>query len=648
MIKKKFLFSLLFLWFIVVSCSLLFNLKIAENGVEQTVLNIGRSFFKEIETTRLWNAIHGGVYVPITEKTKPNPYLQDPNRDVVTTTGLYLTKINPAFMTRQIAEIAKYNSSIQYHITSLKPIRPANKADRWETKALHDFENDAKEFFEFFQEDLVYKYIAPLPVKKACLKCHTKQGYKLGDIRGGISVTIPAETYLAANQTAKNTLWLIHALVLFLGGGIVYLFIFFQNKYTQEQIQLNEKMQKEKTNILDTLNLELEDRVRERTYELQSIREKLFVTLQSIGDGVITTDIEGRITFINKIVENLTGWSQDEAVGLPLLKVFHIIYEKTGLPCDNPVDKVLASGQIIGLADHTHLIAKDGRRINIEDSGAPIYNKDSKIIGVVLVFRDVTEKKKIQRELLKVKKLESVGVLAGGIAHDFNNILTAILGNINLAGMYIDPEDTAYPLLKEAEKASIRAKDLTQQLLTFSKGGDPVKQTASIDKIITDSTDFILHGSSVSCLYHIPEDLWMVNVDPGHMSQVIQNIVLNACQAMPEGGVLNIVCANIPDVKTELIRLPPGKYIQITIHDNGVGIPEKYLDKIFDPYFTTKQTGSGLGLAITHSIISKHDGNISVQSEVGKGTTFTIYLPAMQQIGRQSEKAEQKKGQVAV
>lgn len=385
--------------------------------------------------------------------------------------------------------------------------------------------------------------------------------------------------------------------------------------------------------------------VRQRAeQQLHNEREKLFVTLRSIGDGVITTDTEGRITFINSVAEQLTGWNQGEASGQPLSEVFNIINEKTGLTCENPVTKVLASGKIIGLANHTALIARDGTQRSIADSAAPILDPEGKIIGVVLVFRDVTQEKKREEELLKSRKLESVGVLAGGIAHDFNNILTAILGNINLADIYIEKGNEAHPLLKEAEKASIRAKNLTQQLLTFSKGGEPVRETTSIKQVITDSADFVLHGSNVICRYAIPEDLWMVDIDTGQMSQVIQNIAINARQAMPEGGEIKISCENIADITTETgLSLPGEKYIKIIIADTGGGIPEKYLDKIFDPYFSTKQEGSGLGLAVTHSIINKHDGHIFVRSKSGEGTTFTIYLPASaEQISSDSGEEAQK------
>ncbi len=359
-------------------------------------------------------------------------------------------------------------------------------------------------------------------------------------------------------------------------------------------------------------------------------KERLSVTLRSIGDGVITTDIEGRIIFLNKVAEELTGWTSSEARGRPSAEVFNIINEKTGRKCASPVQRVMQLGRIVGLANHTALIAKDGSVRSIADSGAPIRDRDSEIIGVVLVFRDVTHEKKMEEELLKVRKLESVGVLAGGIAHDFNNILSGILGNIELARYRVAEKDTeTVSLLREAGKATRRAAKLTGQLLTFSKGGDPVREVAALPELITESADFVLRGSQIVCTYDFPEHLWMAELDSGQISQVIQNIILNAKHAMPEGGTIAISVSNVQDAATEaLLSVDNGNYVRITLQDTGIGIPREILNKIFDPYFTTKQEGSGLGLAICHSIINKHDGYLLVDSIPGKGTTFTVYLPA--------------------
>ncbi len=364
---------------------------------------------------------------------------------------------------------------------------------------------------------------------------------------------------------------------------------------------------------------------------LASEQERLAVTLRSIADGVIATDVEGKVVLLNKVAEELTGWSNEEAQGKPSTEVFNIINEKTGQSCVSPIQRVLETGNTIGLANHTALVARDGGVRSIADSGAPIRDRESVIVGGVLVFRDVTHEKKIEEELLKVRKLESIGVLAGGIAHDFNNILSAILGNVELAAYRVAEKDTKTAiLLADAQKASKRAAKLTQQLLTFSKGGVPVREVTTLPALVTDSADFVLHGSQVVCTYSFPDELWMVDADGGQIGQVIQNIILNAKHAMPEGGSIVICCANVKDpAKEARLTVDTGNFVRITIQDTGTGIPREIRDKVFDPYFTTKQEGNGLGLAICHSIINKHEGFLTVDSVSGKGTTFTIYLPAV-------------------
>ncbi|BEH10798.1 MULTISPECIES: hybrid sensor histidine kinase/response regulator [Geobacter] len=355
---------------------------------------------------------------------------------------------------------------------------------------------------------------------------------------------------------------------------------------------------------------------------LESEKERLAVTLRSIGDGVISVDTAGRVVLLNKVAEQLCGWSQEEASGRPLAEVFPIVNETTHASIKNPVDEVLATGRIVELANHTVLVSRDGTERIIADSAAPIRDAAGAILGVVLVFRDMTQKKEIEEELFRARKLESLGVLAGGIAHDFNNLLTGILGNISMARMIVAEDHEAYPLLDRAQRASDRARDLTQQLLTFSRGGAPMKKVTSLAHLLIDSATFALRGANVRCSFAIPDELWPVEVDPGQMSQVVNNLVINADQAMPEGGVLTVRAENVPPAGRH------GRRVRIEFIDAGVGIPEKYLSRIFDPYFTTKQQGSGLGLATVYSIIRNHDGEIRVSSQPGTGTVFTVELPA--------------------
>ncbi len=359
-------------------------------------------------------------------------------------------------------------------------------------------------------------------------------------------------------------------------------------------------------------------------------KEQLAVTLRSIGDGVITTDISGNIILLNKVAEDLTGWRSEEAVGRAYGEIFHLINKQTREACDNPITNVIDNVQVTKLTVDTVLIARDGTERSIAESGAPILDTKGNIIGVVLVFRDESEKQRLEQEALKARKLESLGVLAGGIAHDFNNILTAILGNINLALIFTNPDEEIYAILSAAEKASLRAKGLTQQLLTFSKGGEPVRKTTSIVDVITDSSSFVLRGGNVRCDTWFEPDLLPVDIDPEQISQVIQNIIINADHAMPQGGVIDIRVKNVlkqQDIPSPLLG---DRCIVVSIRDNGCGIPHEIVDNVFDPYFSTKQTGSGLGLAICHSIITQHGGHITIESEQRKGTEISIYLSASQ------------------
>jgi PAS domain S-box-containing protein len=376
---------------------------------------------------------------------------------------------------------------------------------------------------------------------------------------------------------------------------------------------------------------------------LAAEKERLAVTLRSIGEGVITTDTAGRIVLMNEVAENLTGWTQAEILHGTLDEVFHVVDDRTGLPSESPVQQVLRTNEIVKFAHHLRLKRRDGKMRLITACAAPIRDKSGAIIGVVLVFGDVTEKQKMEEELLKATKLEAVGLLAGGIAHDFNNLLTAIMGNIALAKMLTDPEEMLFERLSDAEKASLRARDLAQQLLTFAKGGVPIKRMTSIPELLKDTVHFALRGSNIRSEFSISPDLWPVEIDDGQITQVIQNLVINAQQAMQEGGIIRVEAENIT-VRSDRERSLPlkkGNYVRIVIQDKGIGIRKEHLDKIFDPYFTTKQTGSGLGLTTSYSIIKKHDGNITVESEWGKGTTFSLYLPA-QPLGTPSKEVAEK------
>jgi len=388
-----------------------------------------------------------------------------------------------------------------------------------------------------------------------------------------------------------------------------------------------------KTSIIDLkkANIHLETEIEERKKAesaLSKEKERLLITLRSIGDGVITTDTKSRVTLMNKVAENLTGWTQTEAKGKHISDVFHIINENTKQPSENPVEKVLKTKQIVELENHTNLIRRDGTKRMITDSGSPIFDSNSELIGVILVFRDITEKYQIEQQLQQSQKMKAIATLAGGIAHDFNNMLGVITGNVSYALSISKTDEEIHDVLSDIHESSRQAHDLTNQLLTFSKGGAPIKKTSDINKIIKSSAIFSSRGAQASCHFELSNDLWMSEVDEGQINQVIGNLVINANQAMPGGGTITIRTENVNLDADINLPLPNGKFIKIIIEDQGVGITKKHLPNIFEPYFTTKQKGSGLGLATTYSIVKKHDGHISVDSEIDKGTVFNIYLPA--------------------
>lgn len=364
--------------------------------------------------------------------------------------------------------------------------------------------------------------------------------------------------------------------------------------------------------------------------KLASEKERLSVTLRSIGDGVITTDINGRVEILNRVAEELTGWKQDEAYGKQVSDIFNIINEVTRKPQKSPVLRALQTGRFEDSTNNNILISKDGTERIIMESGAPIKDKNSNTIGVVLVFRDITEKRKFEDAARNTQKLESLGVLAGGIAHDFNNLLGGIFGSLDLAKLK-NKDSNLNVYFDGALGAIDRARGLTQQLLTFSRGGTPVMKTVHLSPFIQETVQFALSGSNVSCRFNIPDDLSPCYFDKNQIGQVIDNLIINAQQSMPMGGIIDISAENIYLNEKDNLYLRPGDYVGIYIRDKGIGIPKEIMPFIFDPFFSTKAKGHGLGLATSYSIINRHGGALEAESVPGEGSLFRIFLPASSQ-----------------
>lgn len=388
--------------------------------------------------------------------------------------------------------------------------------------------------------------------------------------------------------------------------------------------------------VLHTVLTYMDITARQKAMEAVAESEKRYRDLfESANDLIQISSADGRILYANSAWRKATGYADTTGVDLSKL-----------LPPRNREDfmsAVLAAKEREqGVRIETEFITADKRKLLL-DGNVTVRMSEGGEMVVRTIFRDITRQRRLEEEIATAQRMDTVGQLAGGIAHDFNNALTAILGNISLAKMY---EASGLPVkdkLEKAEQAVIRARGLTRQLLTFSTGGAPVKKELALSPFLVDAVSFSLTGSKLSPRYNIARDVNNVDVDQGQLEQVIQNLVLNAAQAMPEGGFVDIECSNATIDDESVLPVPHGEYVRISVVDHGTGIPEANRERIFDPFFTTKDGGKGLGLATSFSIVRKHGGTIHVQSALGKGSRFDVYLPAKER----KEQPQELKAQIA-
>jgi PAS domain S-box-containing protein len=392
---------------------------------------------------------------------------------------------------------------------------------------------------------------------------------------------------------------------------------------------------------------ELEDRVAERTMELISsnntlqreIKERVRAEQELVRERdraqgylkvarvmFVLIDLQGRVVLINRKGCEILGYEESEVLGRDWFAGF--VPEETRDSVRSVFDDLIAGKIESDTPFENTVITKSGERRTIAWQNTVLRDEKGRITGTLSSGEDVTERRRMEEELTRTQKLESLGIMAGGIAHDFNNLLVAVLGNLSLA-MELRPADkVVQEMLLDAEKAGLQMKNLTQQLLTFSRGGAPIKKITPLAPLIRDAAGFALRGSSVRCTYSIPKDLWASELDTGQIGQVIHNVVINAIQATEKGGTIHIAAKNVELPEKNNVQLGPGRYVQLSVEDHGSGVRESDIDKVFDPYFTTKSAGSGLGLAISYSIVQKHGGSIILESEYLRGTVCSILLPA--------------------
>jgi signal transduction histidine kinase/ActR/RegA family two-component response regulator len=378
-----------------------------------------------------------------------------------------------------------------------------------------------------------------------------------------------------------------------------------------------------------TQSLELDQEKRERYAVEKSLREveKLNkVVIDSLNDSIHVVDEQLRIVMHNRYQkEFLKKMNLDsDAVGKHVKQVFPF------LP-DNILDdyrEVFQSGEIQA-KEYTIPVAEE-RLFIVESVRIPIIH-NSRVDYVLSIIRDVTEKRKQQHVLFQAEKIKSVGILAGGLAHDFNNIMVGIMGNLDLASLSVQEDDDLYDYIHDALHATQMAKGLAQQLLTFSRGGASVLVPGDIEELLVNTCKFVLSGSSISYSLAVDPELFTVDYDPDQLSSVFHNILLNAKQVSPPGSVVRVTAVNTV-LEGDEAGLPTGNYVQVEITDQGPGIAEKDLERVFDPYFTTRDEGTGLGLSICYSVVKSHNGKIELLSKVGQGTTARIFLPASERV----------------
>ena len=370
---------------------------------------------------------------------------------------------------------------------------------------------------------------------------------------------------------------------------------------------------------------------------LRENEQWLATTLASIGDGVLATDESGRVRFMNSVAEGLTGWAQADALDRDVREVFHIVNEQTRRLVSNPVQGALATGYPATMPPDTILIGKAGREFPIEDIAAPIRDAHGRVSGAVLVFRDITERRRLETHLRQAQKMEALGQLAGGIAHDFNNIVTTITGYSELLLSSGQPP-SVQDQLHYIHEAGMRAASLTKQILAFSRKQILAPCALNLNSVVRDTSTMVkcLIGSDIEFVVETAPDLGHVKADPTQIGQVIVNLAVNARDAMPTGGRLIVATANAELGEPTSRQLPdvtPGRYAMLSVSDTGSGMTKDVLAHLFEPFFTTKEAGqgTGLGLSTVYGIVKQSGGHIEVSSEVGRGTTFRVYLPLIEE-----------------
>jgi PAS domain S-box-containing protein len=596
----KYILLLILGWTVLVLVSLSWNSRITRlNNIEKARI-VARSFYDLTIEFRRWGSLHGGVYVPVTDTMQPNPYLTVAERDITTTTGRKLTLVNPAWMTRQVFELITKHSAVPIisHLTSLKYINPVNRPDAWEEETLKEFERGLKENSSetVISDEPYMRIMRPFKTEQACLKCHGHQGYKIGDIRGGISIAVPLRPHFEAEAKEQKALLLSHVLLWFIGTGGIMLF--------SRNIQRRQK-------------------------QLIESEEKYRILFENNPHPMWVYDLETlKFLTVNDAAVEHYGYSRDEFLTMTLTDIRPA---EDISPLLENISRITTGIDKAGIWRHRK---KDGTVIHVEITSHVVDFGGRR--GEIVLANDVTNSLKLEEQLRQAQKMESVGLLAGGVAHDFNNVLTAIIGYGNLLQMKLAKTDPLRSYAENIMTTAQRAAQLTQSLLAFGRKQIINPMPIEINGIILRVEKLLkrLIREDIELITSLAHADTTVMADSVQVEQVLMNLVTNARDAMPRGGTLTI-STSIEELNEDYIAVhgygKPGAYVKLSIADTGAGMDERTRERIFEPFFTTKEMGkgTGLGLASSYGLVKQHKGFIDVDSEPGRGTTFLIYLPAL-------------------
>ena len=585
-------------------------------AVRHAILDAREAFNKDVRYRR-WVAGHGGVYVPVTAETPPNPFLADiPERDITTPSGRRLTLVNPAYMTRQVFESAAKEKIGPFgHITSLKPMRPENAPEPWEAEALRALERGAQEVSQVQQisGEPHLRLMSPLTAEEPCLKCHAKQGYKVGDLRGGISTSVPMRPFLATayaeadwSALAYGLTWLIGVTgILMAGAGL--------------RRQLGERRQAE---------------------EALRASEDLLQQSQSVARiGHYVLDVAAGTWSSSATLDEIFGIGPEHPH--TVAGWLNLIHPDEGDTMRRYFgDNVLRDRQPFN-RDYRIVRPSDGAVRWVHGTGRLDFAADGHPVRMFGVIQDITErtslaeeKTRLEDQLRQAQKVEAIGRLAGGVAHDFNNLTAIVLGYGEMLLGQVHAEDPKHKYVQQIVEAGRRSAALTRQLLAFSRKQTLQPEVLDINALLRNLERMLgrVIGENIELQFRLAADAGRIKADPGQIEQAVTNLVLNARDAMPLGGRLTVETADI-ELDEAYARshrgAVPGCYVMLALTDTGGGMDPATLSRLFEPFFTTKPKGkgTGLGLATVYGIVKQSGGYIWADSAPGAGTTFRIYLP---------------------